>query len=500
MPELLPIEENSEDLETLRDDDTFAEPPTKGSRQEPRPRAFGRRLSTAFAAVAALTAILAGLLLSAAWNYQFDRYVQSNLKAWADFIAQTVEGTYPNYGYSYITLARIPPIQGVGVQIVDQHDQLVYDQASMQQHMQQLLQGGMGSAFSPNIKTPSIVLRPVGQTVSSPIIVNGQTVGSVRLWPYGTTALLTDRDIQFRRGSFEGLAIAALVAIALAAAAGAFYSRRLVEPIVRITETAEALQAGNHQARTGLTSNDELGFLGKTFDAMADSIEADRELERRLTADVAHELRTPLQAIQATVEAMQDGVLPADEERLGIVRDETRRLSRLADGILELTRLERGSVPFDVRRMDAAGSVHAAVDSLEALIETCELTLSGDIASHVWVNADRDRLTQAVTNLVSNAARYTPAGGHVEVALRRDGSSAVISVADTGIGIAEEDLQRVFSRFWRADGARATASGGLGIGLAVTKEIVERLGGTIAAGPRPDGARGTVFAIRLPLA
>jgi two-component system, OmpR family, sensor histidine kinase BaeS len=281
---------------------------------------------------------------------------------------------------------------------------------------------------------------------------------------------------------------------------GIWYASRLTRPIERITATAQALQNGDTDARTGLHTDDEIGYLAMTFDAMADSIEADREMERRLTADVAHELRTPLQAIQATVEAMQDGVLPADEERLGIVRDETRRLSRLTNGILELTRLERGSTSFDMQRVDAANPVNSAVDMLEALVETCELTLTKRVAEGVFVEADSDRLQQAVSNLLSNAARYTPAGGHIDVTLRRQAGEAVIEVADTGVGIAEEDLPRVFSRFWRADGARATATGGLGIGLAVTKEIVERLGGTIAAGPRPDGAQGTLFAIRLPLA
>jgi two-component system, OmpR family, sensor histidine kinase BaeS len=191
-------------------------------------------------------------------------------------------------------------------------------------------------------------------------------------------------------------------------------------------------------------------------------------------------------------------VLPADEERLGIVRDETRRLSRLADGILELTRLERGTLPFHLERIDLSLPVRAAVDSHQVLLDTCELTVSVDIAEHLYANADADRLQQAVGNLLSNAARYTPAGGRVDVSLRAEATQAVITVADTGIGIAEGDINRVFSRFWRADGARERSTGGLGIGLAVTREIVERHKGTIGAARRPEG--GTVFAIRLPLA
>jgi signal transduction histidine kinase len=329
-------------------------------------------------------------------------------------------------------------------------------------------------------------------------MVAGKEVGTVRVWTYSAGALMTARDQKFKRGSLAGLAIAALVAIGFASLGGVWYANRLVRPIERITETAQALKSGDRDARTRLEGDDEIGFLGRTFDEMADSIEADREMERRLTADVAHELRTPLQAIQATVEAMQDGVLPADEERLGIVRDETVRLARLADGILELTRLERGSVPFVCTRLDLAVPVRAAVDTHEALIETRQIVLSVDIAEGIYACVDSDRLQQAVGNLLSNAARYTPAGGRIEVGVRRDIGQAVIEVADTGMGIAEKDLPLVFSRFWRADEARATTSGGLGIGLAVTKEIVERHKGTIGVSRRRGG--GSVFAIRLPLA
>jgi two-component system, OmpR family, sensor histidine kinase BaeS len=466
-----------------------------------RRRTFRWKLAFAFALVAAITVGLAGILLSAAWSYQFDQYVRMNLQMSADGIASIVQDAYPQSGFTIETLVQVPRFgnASIGVQILDEKNQVVYDEASMRRHMQNLAAGQVPNESTKVDPTkPSVLLQPQGTAVNSPVVVNGKQVGVVRVWSYGAGALLTDRDNQFRRGSFMGLALAALVAIAFSSVAGIWYANRLVRPIERITETAQALKAGDPDARTGLKNDDEIGFLGKTFDEMADSIEADREMERRLTADVAHELRTPLQAIQATVEAMQDGVLPADEERLGIVRDETRRLARLADGILELTRLERGAVPFAMTRLDAAQPIRSAVDALEPLVETCELTLSTDIAYGLWIEGDSDRLQQAVGNLVSNAARYTPAGGKIEVRLRREDSSAIIEVADTGVGIAEEDIPRVFSRFWRADSARATATGGLGIGLAVTKEIVERHNGTIVAERRPTG--GSVFRISIPLA
>jgi two-component system sensor histidine kinase BaeS len=471
----------------------------QAARAPKSPHTFSRRLALAFAAVAALTAALAGVLLSAAWNYQFTQYVHANLQSTADGIAEISAGAYPQLGgWTIQTMSQIPrfgPTAGIGIQILDPSGKVVYDDANMSAHIRDVT--GLPAQQAPAPDT-EVVLEPRGSVVTSRVMVAGTQVGTVRVWAYSAGALMTERDQKFKRGSLAGLTIAALVAIGFASLGGVWYANRLVRPIERITETAQALKAGDREARTRLAGDDEIGFLGQTFDEMADAIEADREMERRLTADVAHELRTPLQAIQATVEAMQDGVLPADEERLGIVRDETMRLARLADGILELTRLERGSVPFTCTRIDLAVPVRAAVDTHEALIETREIVLSVDIAERTYACVDSDRLQQAIGNLLSNAARYTPAGGRIEVGVRREMGQAVIEVADTGMGIAEKDLPLVFSRFWRADEARATTSGGLGIGLAVTKEIVERHKGTIGVTRRRGG--GSVFSIRLPLA
>ena len=470
--------------------------PTNGAAA--RPQTFGRRLAFAFAAVAALTALTAALLLSATWSYQFNQYIRERLQLTADGVAAVVENAYPQYGgYSIDTLAQIPrfgPMSGVGVQVLDMDNNVLYDDATTGKHIQEMLGG---EATDEAAGDSEFVIKPQGTIVTSPIHVMSQQVGTVRVWAYGPGAMLTARDNQFKIGSFLGLAIAALVAIIGASIAGRYYARRLVKPIERITTTAQALKGGDEDARTGMAPADELGFLGHVFDEMADAIEADRQMERRLTADVAHELRTPLQAIQATVEAMQDGVLPADEEHLGVVRDETVRLARLTNGILELTRLENGTATFECTRTDVAVPVRTAVDAHEALMETREIAVTVNLAEGVYACIQPDRIQQAVGNLLSNAARYTPAGGSVDVALRSEGGSAVIEVADTGIGIAEEDLDLVFSRFWRADDARATTSGGLGIGLAVTKEIVERHKGTIRAARRDGG--GAVFTIRLPL-
>ena len=309
--------------------------------------AFGRRLAVAFAAVAALTALLAGLLFSAAWNYQFDNYIRSNLArtapAWAQLLGQ---GYAQNGGWS-------PDVARRSCRASRPHATTRWSSSTRTASVL-LFDDGLGNT---RVMMPDTGSSLKGEWIQSAIVVDSNRVGAVRVRSIGTSAVLSEIDSQFRSGSLVALLVAVVVGGSLASAGGLWFATRLVRPINRITETAEELRAGNADARTGLEGEDEIGFLARTLDEMADSIQADREMERRLTADVAHELRTPLQAIQATVEAMQDGVLPADEEHLGVVRDETLRLSRLTNAILELTRLERGAVPFTIERVDLAEPV-----------------------------------------------------------------------------------------------------------------------------------------------
>jgi signal transduction histidine kinase len=450
---------------------------------------LSRRLALAFAAVAAITALLAAVILTNVWNRQFDTYVREGMQEVSDGAAQLLASSFIECGNcwtveSFAQLPRYGMMSGLGLQVQSSDGGVLYDDA----FHGQFLRGDMGEPAGG-------YRQPEGPVVTTPVVVGDEMVGIVRVWSLSPD-VLSDNDARFQRSSFAGLLAAAVIAVLLASAAGALYARSLVRPIDTITATAAAMRSGNRGARTRVAGDDAIGNLGRTFDEMADAIEADRELERRLTADVAHELRTPLQAIQATVEAMQDGVMPADDEHLGIVRDETMRLSRLAHGILELTRLERGSIEFARDRFELRDPVASAVDSHSALMDAAGLTLSVDLADGVWVTGDRDRLTQAVGNLISNAARYTPEGGHVTVRLAAEGDQAIVEVADTGIGISSDDLDNVFARFWRADDARDRASGGLGIGLSVVKEIVERHGGFVTVKRREGG--GSVFAIHLP--
>lgn len=444
------------------------------------------RLAVAFGIVAVATAVIAAVVITVTWQRQFEVYVQRGVQERADSVAEVLADAFEEAGswdtVVFVNIAHLGLTGDYSVQVLDADGNVV---AYTQDRMGRMMTGPM----------------PMGDTevtARADIVVDGEVVGEALVVRTAPGGLLTERDVWFRAASLRGLALAALIAAAIASLAGMFYSRGIVRPIEAVTRAAEALRHGDRAARTGMTGGDPIADLGATFDQMADAVEAERAFEQQLTADVAHELRTPLQAIQATVEAMQDGVLPTDHERLNLIHDETVRLGRLTGSILELSRLENGTAPVTLTAIDLATPVSAAVETARALMESTGHTLEEVIDTGVTVLGDGDRLTQAVGNLLSNAARYTPEDACVRVRLLRDGADAVIEVADSGGGVAEEDRERVFTRFWRGDPARTRTSGGVGIGLAVVREIAERHGGRV--GVHASDLGGAAFVIRIPLA
>lgn len=303
--------------------------------------------------------------------------------------------------------------------------------------------------------------------------------------------------------SYWAMAAAGLFAIIFATIFGRISARGIIAPIAKITDTVNAIKAGSYSARTEFTGYDEIGRLGFTLDEMADTIERNAEYERQITLDIAHELRTPLMAMQANLEAMIDGVLPADSEHLVGVNSEVLRLGRLVEAQLKLSRLEARKVAFHPRKLDVSKLIERLISNYKLLIEQAGLVLEARVEEEVCIYADPDLIRQAAANLISNAIRYTPEGGCIQVFVRQrkasaeQGALAEIVIADTGIGISEADLENIFSKFWRVEDGRSRDHGGLGIGLAMVREIVDIHQGTMKA--KSELGLGSSFTIELPL-
>lgn len=450
---------------------------------------YTTRVTLAFAFIAAMTALVAIGVVSFVWEQHFRTYTTDNMQSVANNTAERIADIYERTESLWDIETTRPAVQasemttGVGVKVIDADGGVPFDSS--------IVVGEDGSILE------SFEPKDSSQVARASIIVDDKVVGSVRVWVYGSDTFMRAPDQEFRNNSYQAMLFASVVAIVLASCIGFLFARSLVAPINRMTSTARAIKEGDLSARTNLTGEDEIARLGETFDAMAESVEKDRMLERRLTTDVAHELRTPLMAIQATVEAMVDGVYEADEERLVTVNSEVQRLSRLVDALLKLSRLENRSSPLKEEIVNVGELIEGIVSTHEIFVSDSGLSLDYQAEEDVYVVGDPDMIRQATANLISNAVRYTPEGGSIHVSVRKGDIMASIAVRDTGIGLTREEAKMVFSRFWRADAGRTRESGGLGIGLAVVKEIVDRHGGWVQVEGEKD--KGSCFTIHIPL-
>jgi signal transduction histidine kinase len=265
-------------------------------------------------------------------------------------------------------------------------------------------------------------------------------------------------------------------------------ARGLTAPVLELADAARDMAEGDYARRVKVTSNDELGELGRSFNRMAAELAESDRLRRDLVANVSHELRTPISALQARLENLVDGVEQPDTEVLGAMLAQVQRLGRLVTQLLDLSRLEAGTVPLDRRRF----AVRSLLDEVarEALLHDPDALVEVSAAPTLELDGDPERLHQVVANLVGNALRHGPADQPVRLFARSAPGAVVIEVLDAGPGIPPEQAERVFDRFFRADSARSANDGGAGLGLAIARWIVELHGGTITAERNePNGAR-----------
>jgi signal transduction histidine kinase len=267
-------------------------------------------------------------------------------------------------------------------------------------------------------------------------------------------------------------------------------ARGLTSPLREMVVATEAMARGDFSARVTAVSHDEIGTLAHAFNQMAAELAETDRLRRDLVANVSHELRTPITALQAVLENLVDGVGSADPETLRTMLAQVERLGRLVQQLLDLSRLESGTLPLDRNLFDVRPMIEHAIR--ESQLHTTDVYFGVETVPRDFrLEADAERLHQVVANLVENAVRHSPPNGRVSVrAIAAPDGGARLEVADEGPGIPETEVARVFERFYRADSARSSSDGGAGLGLAIARWIVELHGGDIrVARNDPHGCR-----------
>jgi two-component system, OmpR family, sensor histidine kinase BaeS len=332
-----------------------------------------------------------------------------------------------------------------------------------------------------------------GLTDRVPVIVGRQRVGTVFV---RFQAGIGRADQRLRSEFWRAIAGAAGLAAVLALLVAVVMARRITRPVIRLIDAADAVGAGDAAARVGSVRGPvELVDLARTFDNMADGLARQEQLRRILVADVAHELRTPVAVLQAGHEALLDGVVPATAGQLASLRDEVMRLARMVDDLQSLAAAEAAALQLTLRPADLAEIAAAAGASMAGHLESSQLTLACELAP-APVRADSRWMHQVITNLLGNAAKFTPAGGQVTLRTAASDERVTLTVADTGVGITADQLPHIFERFWR--GTNSIRAAGSGIGLAVVAELVRGHDGEIEVSSVPG--EGTTFVVTLPRA
>jgi signal transduction histidine kinase len=375
--------------------------------------------------------------------------------------------------------------------------------------------GGRAAAVAPGLAGATVEPMPLGgirirraaHGLVREILLQGSGLTDLR-GPDGSLAgrlagvasaeTMLSEESSLVSGVNRRLAWAVSIAGLFALAATALVARAILKPVESLTGAALKMERGDLSARVAPAGRDELGRLAHAFNSMAASLERSETARRNMVADVAHELRTPLTNLRCQVEAMRDGLVPADAEAVRSLEDEVLLLARLVDDLQELALADAGALSLDLQAIRAADVARGACAAMQPVAAAAGVRLENALDSDgTCVDVDPERLGQILRNLLANAIRHTPAGGRVELAVQRAGNRLELAVSDTGCGIPAEDLPRVFDRFHRVDGSRSRATGGAGLGLAIARQLAAAQGGEIRAESEPG--RGSRFVVSLPI-
>jgi len=407
------------------------------------------RLAIALVSVAVLTVGLATLLANRGLDPLVDDAARARLQRSAEHMAEVAVAVYQDEGgwspTARETLGHLAALDGLRIAVrID------------------------GTRFGSNLTG--------AETASATVALGGRRVGNIEVAQQGT-GLLTPEEAHLQH-SLDRLHLAAGAASVVAALLLAFLlAETLSRPLRRIRVAAQRIGQGDLQARIDPVGDPEVRSVAQALNRLAETLEHEEEIRKQTVADLAHELRTPVNGLLARIEAAQDGVLTGPDN-LEAMHEEALRLTRLLDDLARLADAEQPGLLLEKHSLDLGEIARTAGESFAPRFADAGIGFQIEARS-VWVDGNAERLDQVVSNLLANALRYTERGGSVALRVVPAGDDAILEVADTGVGIAPDDLQHIFTRFWRGDRSRSRATGGTGIGLAIVRELVRAHDGRI---------------------
>ena len=333
-----------------------------------------------------------------------------------------------------------------------------------------------------------------------PLVVDGEAVGY--LLPPGGHVFGQNVEAELLGQLNQALLSAALIAGGLALILALLLAFYLLRPVRELRRAATRMSEGDLTQRVRVSGKDELATLGKAFNHMAASLEEGEQRRQSMTADIAHELRTPLAVQRANLEAMLDGVYPLTTKNLGPVLEQNQLLTRLVADLRTIALVDAGELNLNILHADLNRIVSSVVERFRPQADRQQISLGIELdATCPVIEADRDRIEQILINLLNNALHYTPEGGEIRISTscntQTAGQFALVEIRDSGAGIPPDALPHIFERFYRVDRSRSREEGGTGLGLAIARKLAEAHGGTLIAANNPEC--GALFRLSLPI-
>lgn len=459
-------------------------------------RKLSTQLSVGFALIVLITISLISLTANILINLQFEKYVAGRQSAFSEEMADALAPQYDSrageWNLDYIHGFGMYALKdGYIIKLYDKEEHVIWD---AQNHDMTLCNQIM-QEISIRMEEKRPELNGNFMTSRYDLKQNGNTVGYLDV-SYYSPYYLSESDFRFLDSLNQILIIVGVLSTAGAAIAGVILARRLSAPIAGATEITSEISEGNYAIRFESDVRTlELAELSDAVNHMAESLEAQETIRRRLTSDVAHELRTPIANVSSHLEAIIEGVWEPTVQRLQNCYDELARISNIIDDLEKLRQLENENMILKREPVDLLELSQTVRTAFEPELEKKRLTciVTGESAV---VPGDRKRLHQVIFNLMSNAVKYSTKGGQIEIRIANGAESAAVIIEDQGIGISQEDLPLIFERFYRTDRSRNRKTGGAGIGLTIARTIVQAHDGKITVESK-EGC-GSRFIVTLP--
>lgn len=325
----------------------------------------------------------------------------------------------------------------------------------------------------------------------------GGTVANL-YWETGNKVNLSEKAEIFTDKVNKIIIIAAIFVSLLTILISYYFSRYLTRPLLQMNQIAGKIVKGDFDHHVELKGNDELAELGHSFNNMVDKLKYLEKIRNDSTSDLAHELRTPLTTINSYLEGIKEGVISVNSNTIKEIEEELQRLIKLVNRLGDLTNVEKKIIHEEVENVSFSDILQNIIDRYLPIADEKDISIESMIEEKLKILADPDNIETIIINLLANAIKYTDEGGKVLISLKKEDKKLIFKISDTGIGISSQDLPFIFERFYRTDKSRSIKTGGTGIGLTITRELVHAMGGTIEA-ESPGINAGSTFKVTIPI-